>query len=930
MTHAHQLYNQYGQSVWLDYIRRQFITNGGLQEIIDNGVRGVTSNPSIFEKAISGSSDYDAAMKPLAEADRSADDIYEALAIADIQMAADLLRPIYDDSDGIDGFVSLEVSPKLANDTEGTIEEARRLNAAVGRPNVMIKVPATPAGIPAIETLIGDGININVTLIFAISAYEQVMNAYISGLEKYAEAGGDISKVASVASFFVSRVDAKIDKQLEALGNTDLQGKIAIANAKLAYARFKEIFGDDRWRTLANQGARVQRPLWASTSTKNPSYPDTLYVDELVGMDTVNTMPMDTLDAFLDHGTLAATLAQDVEAAREQIKQLSEVGIDLDQATQDLLDEGIEKFVQPFESLMASIEEKRDLLQAGKERVEFHLGAYQDRFEAATRALRDNEIMKRIWQQDHTVWSDSPKEISNRLGWLTIAEKMASEMARFNALVDVVRKDGYTNVLLLGMGGSSLAPEVFARTFGVADGYLQLDVLDSTDPDAVLAYADKLDVSKTLFIVATKSGGTAETLSFFKFFYNRTLDAVGADSVGQHFIAITDPDSKLETLAQRLGFRATFLNDPNIGGRYSALSYFGLVPAALIGVDLATLLERAQKMAINCDYNNCPSEGDNNGGRIGVLLGELAKAGRNKATFVISPQIAAFGDWAEQLIAESTGKDSKGILPVVNEPIGSPDVYGADRVFIYLRFTGDTTHDDAIEQLKSAGHPIVTLHVDDLYDIGGQYFLWEMATAVAGHSLSIHPFDQPNVEAAKVLARQMIEAYQQTGKLPELQPTLQADGVTVYGDVHAATPGDALADFIANPQDGAYVTLQAYIQPTSEADEALEQLRTALRDRTKLATTSAYGPRFLHSTGQLHKGDAGRGLFIQFMDATQQDADIPDEAGETRSSMSFGTLKLAQALGDRQALLDAGRQVIRFDLGNDAATTLKALAYALA
>lgn len=916
MTKAHKLH-ELGQSVWLDYIRRSFIVDGGLQEAIAKGVRGVTSNPSIFEKAIAGSSDYDEDMAPLVEANKSIEEIYEALAVDDIQRAADVLRPVFDESNGSDGYVSLEVSPRLAHDTNGTIEEARRLFAQVDHPNVMIKVPATPAGIPAIETLIGEGININVTLIFSLSQYEDVAHAYIAGLEKLAESGGDLSKVASVASFFVSRVETSVDKALEAANNTELQGKIAVANAKVAYARFQELFGDDRWQKLADKNAHVQRPLWASTGTKNPAYSDTVYVDELIGPHTVNTMPPDTLDAFLDHGTAASTIENGVDEAKVQIAQLATIGVDFDAITQELQDDGVDKFAKSFDSLMAGIGEKYTKLKDEEMNIETSLREHEAAVNAARAEMRNDNIMHRIWDHDHTVWSDSPDEITNRLGWLRVADTTRSGLERIHKVVEKVKADGYTHALLLGMGGSSLAPEVFKRTFGVADGYLDLYVLDSTDPGTVLAYDNQLDLSKTLFIVATKSGGTAETLSFFKYFYNRVSDELGKDKAGEHFIAITDPGSKLEAMADQFHFRATFLNDPNIGGRYSALSYFGIVPAALLGVDAEKLLDRASTMAVNCSRYNCPSEGDNYGGIIGAIMGELAKAGRDKITFIISPQIESYGDWVEQLIAESTGKEGKGILPVVGEPVGTPDVYSNDRLFVYLNLTNDSTNDTAVQTLQDAGHPIIRVTLKDLYDVGGQFFLWEMATAVAGYRLSINPFDQPNVESAKVLARQMIEAYQKEGKLPELEATLESDGIAVYGDVQADSTPNAMKAFLGQIKSGDYVAIQAYIQPTPEADEALLAMRTQIRDMHKVATTVGYGPRFLHSTGQLHKGDAGNGLFIQFTADMPQDVDIPDNAGEAESGMSFGTLKLSQALGDRQALLDENRRVIRFDLGAD-------------
>ena len=919
-----------GQSIWYDHLRRALLDHGDLQALVDTGVTGVTSNPSIFEKAIAGSADYDEALGELVTAGRSEIEIFEALAIDDIQRAADILRPVYDETGRVDGYVSLEVSPALARDTEGTVTEARRLFAALDRPNVMIKVPATPAGIPAIETLIGEGINVNVTLMFSLEHYDAVAQAYLAGLEKLVAAGGDPSRVASVASFFVSRVDTAVDRALTAVGNENLLGKIAIANAKVTYARFKETFSGQRWKELSERGARVQRPLWASTGAKNPLYSDTLYVDGLIGPDTVNTVPPATLNAFMDHGAIAPTLQEGVDEARQQLAQLAGLGIDLPVVARKLQDDGVASFANAFQSLMASIEEKRERLLKEWHRRDASLGEYQVAVDAALQEIVADRIVPRIWAHDHTVWQPQPNEITNRLGWLHIAEKMLEQRYRLAELVDGVRTDGYTDVLLLGMGGSSLAPELFGKIFGgQIDNLPNLAVLDSTDPGAVLAHAERLDPARTLFIVSTKSGGTEETLSFFKYFYNWTAQALGAAEAGRHFVAITDPGSKLQMLAENYHFRATFLNDPNIGGRYSVLSYFGLVPAALVGVDVETLLEQSLTMACNCEPCNCPIDGDNNGAWLGAVLGELAKAGRDKATFITSPQLANLGDWLEQLIAESTGKNGTGILPVVGEPVGSPDVYRDDRLFFYLSLDGDATYDQAVQALEDAGQPVVRLRLRDLYDLGEQFFLWEMATAVACYRLgtpapspersagtSVNPFDQPNVEAAKVLARQVVAAYRETGQLPADEP--------------ASMTAETLTGFLAQAQPGDYVALQAYVQPAAETDAALLALRTRIRDTRKLATTVGYGPRFLHSTGQLHKGDRGNGLFIQLTSDPLRDAPIPDEAGKPQSTVTFGLLKMAQALGDKQALLDNKRRVIRLHLGTDVVGGLKRLAEMLA
>jgi transaldolase/glucose-6-phosphate isomerase len=912
MTKLHEL-AELGQAVWLDYIRRSFIVSGDLQALVDDGLRGVTSNPSIFEKAIAGSTDYDQHLQRLVEKGRTVEEIYEALTLDDIRRAADVLRPVYDATDCSDGYVSLEVSPTLAQDTGGTVAEAQRLFKALDRPNVMIKVPATREGIPAIERLIGEGINVNVTLMFSLAHYDAVAKAYLAGLEKLMMAGGDLSRVASVASFFVSRVDRVVDPQLEAVGNAELQGKIAVANAKLAYARFRETFSGKRWERLAAEGARVQRPLWASTSTKNPLYSDVLYVDSLIGPHTVNTMPPQTLNAFRDHGTAAVTVDKELDEARAHIDQLAELGIDLDAITENLQDDGVTAFVKSFEGLMASITEKRERLLVGWQHSTATLGTYQPAVDAALAQMAKQKITARIWTHDHTVWQPDPSEITNRLGWLHIAEAMLETVPRLHELAEEARATGYTHALLLGMGGSSLAPQVFRNTFGVKEGHLDLAVLDSTDPGAVLAHADRLDLSRSLFIVATKSGGTAETLSFFKFFYNRVAEAVGADHAGEHFVAITDPGTQLVDLAKRYHFRATFLNDPNIGGRYSALSCFGLVPAALIGANAKLLLERAQETDAACA--SCLADTENRGAWLGTIMGVLANLGRDKLTLVTTPAIASFGNWVEQLIAESTGKDGKGILPVVGEPLAGPLAYGDDRLFVALELAGEELDQEALAVLEYIGHPVVRLYLRDLYDLGQQVLLWEMATAVAGYHLGINPFDQPNVESAKVLAREAIAAYMEKGALP------RADSVPL-------TAG-ALLGFLDQAQPGDYVSLQAYVTPTADADVALRELRTRLRDHLKLATTSGYGPRFLHSAGQLHKGDAGNGLFIQLTADDARDAAIPDEAGSTESTMTFGVLKEAQVQGDYQALRRAGRRVLRFHLGDDVIAGLRALADAL-
>ncbi len=559
---------------------------------------------------------------------------------------------------------------------------------------------------------------------------------------------------------------------------------------------------------------------------------------------------------------------------------------------------------------------------------ETFLGEYEAPVKQVLAELKRERIVERIWEHDYTVWKPQPEEIANRLGWLESPEVMQPVVKEIEGWVEEVRKAGFTHALLLGMGGSSLAPEVFRKTFGVKAGYLDLAVLDSTDPAMVRYYADRFDPARTLYIVSTKSGSTVETLSFMKYFYRQAVEALGEKTAGQHFVAITDPGSGLEALAERLKFRRVFRNDPNIGGRYSALSYFGLVPAALVGIDLAELLKRAAEMRCRCGGCSSLQEEENPAAWLGVVLGELALRGRDKLTLVLSPPVSAFGAWVEQLVAESTGKEGKGILPVVGEELLAPENYRNDRLFVHLKTEDAPEVERKLAVLQHAGHPVLTLGLRDLYDLGSQYFLWELTTAIASWRLNINPFDQPNVEASKKLAREMVQAYQQEGHLPTVNPLLEEEGIQVFGDTSANNLEDALYSFLAPLEDEAslpqpYVALQAYLPYSAELDRALQKFRTAIQKRYRVATTVGYGPRFLHSTGQLYKGDAGRGLFIQLSAEIPEDVPIPDRSD---ASITFGVLKTAQMLGDRQALQTAGRRVIAFHFRQEAIEAIQKLA----
>ena len=557
-----------------------------------------------------------------------------------------------------------------------------------------------------------------------------------------------------------------------------------------------------------------------------------------------------------------------------------------------------------------------------------YLSAYQKPINNSLSELKSSMIPERIRLKDFTIWSSEPDEITNRLGWLDSPDVSLSLTDEINSFAQSVRDDGFTQALLLGMGGSSLAPEVFYFSFGSKRDFLNLAVLDSTHPETVLDYSNRFDPAKTLYIVSTKSGGTVETFSFMKYFYNQTMAKLGKENTGGHFVAITDPGSGLESTAKKLNFRKIFLNDPDIGGRYSALSLFGIVPAALIGIDITKLLDGAR---IESGQSKTSAVKENISAILGVILGEMANLGKDKVTFITSLELSYFGAWVEQLIAESTGKSGKGILPVVGEEILSPENYSNDRLFIYLRLINDHINDSKVQALINAAQPVVEIVLNDIYDLGREFFRWEMATAIASWTLGIQPFDQPNVESAKILARKMVKEYKENGKLPELIPTVKENDITVYSNEPAVSIEDALNNFFEmkykknKTQPVSYVSVQAYLARNKKIDEELQNFRTAIQLKYKVAVTVGYGPRFLHSTGQLHKGDAGNGIFIQFISPVKNDAAIPDEAGETVSSMSFGVLIKSQALGDRQALIEGKRNIITIDLGQEVDKALQKL-----
>ena len=913
-----------GQSPWHDNISRGLLTSGKLEKMVAAGdITGLTSNPTIFEQAISQGEDYDDGIRTLARKGKSADEIFDTLAIEDIRAAADAFAPIYKRTDGADGYVSIEVAPKFATNTDATVKEARRLWKTVARPNLMVKIPATAEGVPAIARCIADGLNINVTLIFSLARYDQVMEAYIGGLEKRIATKKPIDRIASVASFFVSRVDSAVDKQLETkIGASgpdqqtqlrQLTGKAAIANAKLAYAAFRKKFGAERFAALARQGGRLQRPLWASTSTKNPAFPDTYYVEALVGPDTVDTMPPATIVAYKDHGTPALRLEEGLDAAATVLQRIEDAGISIAAVTQKLEDDGVASFAKSFESLIAVVSAAREALLL-TDLTMAKLGPAERAVKNTLAKMDAVKFSERLWKQDPTLWKPDDAahqaEIKIRMGWIDVVDLMLTKVDEMRAFADEIRTAGFTRAALCGMGGSSLAPEVLRRTFGVAKGACDVAVLDSTDPTAVAALERWSEPAKTLYIVSSKSGGTTEPNVFFQYFYKRVGAKLG-DAAGQNFIAITDPGTAMEKRAREHGFRRIFLNRAEIGGRYSALSYFGLVPAALMGIDVGKLLARAKRMMIACGPTVPAAQ--NPGLYLGAVLGTLAKAGRDKLTFIVDRKLDSFGYWTEQLIAESTGKEGTGIVPVEGEPVGRPASYGKDRLFAYVRLDGGLER--TVQGLIRAGQPVVVMRLKDAYDLGGEIIRWEIATAAAGWVLGIDPFDQPNVQESKDNTVRLLAAYKEKGALPD------PGGVLPVG---AAGFVARLLAHLRLAKKGDYVALTAYVERTPAREKSLREIRTIIRDRFKVATTVGYGPRFLHSTGQLHKGGAANGVFVQLSAAPAADLSIPGER------FSFGVLEAAQALGDYESLAKRGRRALRVALGSDVDAGIRALIAALA
>ncbi len=935
-----------GQSVWYDNLRKGLITSGELRRLMEEyGLTGVSSNLNILEKGINGTTEYDEDIQRCSEQGLGGPEILKKITARDVKLAADILEPVYKETDGMDGYVCFDIRWDLVKGHDKALMEAKAFYSLVNKPNIMMRVPCFAGWTEIIEELTFEGYKTDVVFIFSPERYEEAAQAYIRGLERRAKEGEPLGGVVSVASFLLSRIDTlvdkKIDERAEAASSNDekarlrgLLGKAAIANAKLAFLKYREIFGGPGFKKLKEQGAVPQRLVWASTSTKDPRYPDTRYVEELIEPETISIMPIQTLLAFYSHGKVRQKLSEDIDGAKKVFSELLSLGIDYSLLVPELEADGIKRAAEAYASIIRTIEDKgKDLHAKMGYAVKYSLSGFEAPLSKALEEIGDENFLERLWAKDPSIWKKGPEEkklIRDALGWLTLPDLMEDNRDVITSFAKDIKEEGYTIAVLLGMGGSSLAPLVFSEVFGRAQGYPELIVLDSTDPDAVRYVTEKTGPEKALFIVSSKSGSTIEPLSLFEHFY-QLLYAKKREAAGRDFMAITDPGTPLEGFARKYRFRKIFINPHDIGGRFSALSYFGLVPAALIGVDISRLLRHASN--ISAATHPCIKEKENPVVMLGAALGILGKSGKDKVTFFLPKELESLGLWIEQLIAESTGKEGKGLIPIVNEPPGAIGDYGDDRVFIHI----SSAHEDrklshTLKELASAGHPVISFRLKDIYELGGEFLRWEVATAVAGQVLGINPFDQPDVELAKRLTRARLHALDKTGGAGALVPPgveVRGNGVRAFFGkstfesirAHARGNGDlksAMRGFLGLVKKGDYVSILAYYDPLDEkTGKSFTGLRKTLRDSTKAATQFGYGPRYLHSTGQLHKGGSNKGVFIILCHETEDDVPIP------KSAYSFSELELSQAFGDMEALDSKGCRVALMELEDSSIRSLE-------
>lgn len=928
----------YSRVLWFHHIGRALLRSGELNQLVDeHRLAGFTTEPALLEREIGEGTAYDDAIRESPAVDPHP--IFEGLLIEDVRAAADVLRPVYEESGRAAGYISFDLPP--LDTPQAKLREAKRLFAAIDRPNVMVKIPGKLTDLTAIEEALFAGVNVHVTMVYSVQTYVSNAQNYITALERRLYAGLPVDQVASIISFGLALVDGMVDRHLEnniraaqnradtmrVTANNELLGKVGIANARVAHRRFCDLFNGERFAALRAAGGHPQRILWADLQPHSPIQPPLMYLDGLAptANDTLFMVNRPLLQRLQERSEKEPAASAGADDSTEILSRLDHIGVDLDRIGRLLQGDQEDLFAEAYNKLIARVDGKRGVLVSGfMQRQKMVLGIYRRAVEAELQRLRGQKSISRSWARDTALWTDDPDHaqiIANRLGWMSIATDGRIDRERLRALRDEAQRERWEHVVLLGMGGSSLAAEVMYRTFGRQAGYPALIVLDSTDPAAILAVERAINLDKTVFVVASKSGSTLETTMMQRYFYVK-YDAAKA---GAHFIAITDPGSRLADEARALNFRHILLNPEDIGGRYSALSYFGMAPAALVGLDFERIIDAGAQMQT---ANGASVMGNNHPGLwLGTVMGVLAGRGCDKLTLFANQEIAAFGDWAEQLIAESTGKDGKGIIPITGATIGMPHDYGDDRLFVYMRLDHARDNlDDGVRVLQEAGHPVVILELRDRFEIGAEFYRWMFATAFAGMILGVNPFDEPNVAESKAITNRLLDQYVREGSLPRYMPILTEGDVSLYADEemgkllaelrgqhdYEATALEGLiAAFLGLARSGEYIAFQAYLQPRAEHAELLGYIRRRARHTFRRAIMLGFGPRYLHSTGQLHKGGPNNGIFVQLT------ADDPEDVPIPGIPYSFSILKQAQAMGDYQALLAKGRRVLRIHFAKD-------------
>ncbi len=896
-----------------------------------DGVAGVSFDLELFADLLSCGAEYAEELDALLGQGLDAAAIIDELLRRDVESAAGVLTPVYERSDGRGGWLALDV-PGYVEPSIDAVGSwfAHQVEDA---PNVMLKLPANATGLSLGESMLARGYGVCFTHVLSPAQVLNALNSLARGLRLARTAGHDLGRIPGLMSMPLLRVDVAVNEALRDLARREpdagdlaesLIGRASIAVAKIAWGTVREAMAAPRWADLVAAGARRPRLAWHATRTSDPRRRPNELVEELIGPDTVTQMSPSVLAAFREHGVVSPRLARHLDEAGEIVDDLATAGVELEELAAGLQAAAVKQERQRVAALCNLLEARRESgggapFQAAR----MSLAALAEPVSTRVEGMSDS-FVERLWAADPTLWATDPETqaaVRNRLGWLFLPESMREEALPIVGLGPTVGKD--TSVVLLGMGGSSLGAEACRIAYEI-DSFT---VLDTTVPRGVAAVAAGRDLESSVFVVGSKSGSTIETACLADYFHDRV--AGGSELPGERFIAITDPGTPLHEQARNLGYARVWLNPPDVGGRFSVLSYFGLVPMALMGIDVPALLGRAARFAALCAPE--VKNETNPALLLGATLAEAAAGGLDKITFLTRPRLSAFADWAEQLIAESLGKQGGGPVPVSGEPHGSPGDYGADRLFVHMRFASDDLDAEPaslLEHLCAAGHPMIEITLADPHDLGAEFLRWELAVAVAGALMGINPFDEPNVSQAKERTGELLAHFESEGALPDPVPLYEDELLALYGSAEFAPDLANSADwslqewlerYLAEVRVPDYVGLQAFLAPDLDTWHALQGLRALLRDRLGVATTMGWGPRFLHSTGQLHKGGPDTGVFVQLTADDTGDLPIPGR------SYSFGVLVRAQALGDLTALQDRGRPVLRVHLRKHVESGLAAL-----